>query len=110
MTEVLEDGQGAWKDCVITVATSTTVSAAVDLGASYNYLKIYVPTIDNSTIALQVSEKLEGTYALLGIASNVTATTTGAKYTVLELGGYQFIKVVTSGAQSANRTFRVRGI
>lgn len=102
---------GASKSVVLTIATSTTISAACDLGVPCEYVSIYLPALDSTTIALQVS--LDGvTYATLGIGSNATAATTGLCFTTLELGGFQFIKIVCGTAQSsapATRTFVVRG-
>jgi len=100
---------GEWKDAVITIATSTTVSAAVNLGRDYDYMQIYIPTIDSANISLQVGELTGSTYYALGSGNALVTAGTGAFTTTVYLGGYQFIKVVTSAAQSANRTFRVRG-
>jgi len=101
---------GEWKTA--TVAKNGTVSDAVNLGRNWEYLNIYIPAIDSSTIALQVKgDHTGGDYAALGVGSSaVTAATTGALYTTLTLGGYQFIKIVCGSTQStAAVTFYVRG-
>jgi len=99
---------GQTKTVVLTIATSTTVSAACDLGIPCEYVNIVLPALDSTTIGLQAS--IDGvTYQTLGIGSNTTAATTGTVTTTLEVGGYQFIKIVCGSAQSANRTFTVRG-
>jgi len=95
-----------WQDAV--VASSGTVSAAVNLGKDYEYVNVIVPTCDSTTLALQVST--DGTtYYTLGISSNTTSATTGNLATTLEVGGYQWIKIVCGSTQTAARTFSVRG-
>lgn len=103
---------GQWKDCIITIATSTTVSAEVSLGeleGGYDLLQVYCPALTSCSLSLQVAEETGGTFAALagGLGRFVS---TGARFEVLRLGGFRYIKVVTSVAQAANRTFRVRGI
>lgn len=98
---------GEWK--AATIANGGTSSAAVDLGRSYDFLEIQIPTITSATLKLQVSETVGGTYDDLG--ENVTTnTTTGSYFDVWKLGGWQFIKVVSSAAQGAERLIRVRGM
>jgi len=94
-----------WQDAV--VASSGTVSAAVNLGKDYEYINVIVPTCDSTTLALQVS-KDGTTYYTLGISA-ATAATTGNLATTLEVGGYQWIKIVCGSTQAAERTCPVRG-
>ena len=98
---------GSW--IAATIASSGTSSSAIDLGKVYDYLDIYLPTLTSCTLKLQVSEKLAGTYADLG-SGVTTDTTTGGMYDVWELGGWQYIKVVSSATQGAERLIRVRGM
>lgn len=100
---------GTWKDAIITIASNTTTSAAVDLGRDYAYLEIYIPTIDSGTVGFTVSETLAGTYYTLGSGNAIITAGAGGFITTVNLGGFQFIKVVTGVVQTANRTFRVRG-
>lgn len=98
---------GSWK--AATIANAGTSSAEVNLGRDYDYLEIIIPTITSCTLKIQVAEKTGGTFQDLG--SNITTlTTTGGYSTVFRLGGYQFIKVVSSATQGAERLIRVRGI
>ncbi len=100
---------GDIKTATLTIATSTTIGDACDLGIPCEYLNIVIPALDAAcTIGLQVS--IDGvTYQTLGIGSNVTASTSGTVTTTLEVGGFQFIKIVCGTAQIANRSFTVRG-
>jgi hypothetical protein len=99
---------GQWKD--VTIADEGTLSAECDLGDNYEFLNIYIPTIDSANISLYVSDKLGGTYYPLGLSTNVFAAGTGGLMTTFELGGYQFIKILSSATQStAAVTFSVRG-
>jgi len=100
---------GAWKNAVITFATNATTSAAVDLGRDYDYVQIYIPTIDSANVSFTVSEIAGGTYYTLGSGNAIVTAGTGGFVTTVNLGGYQFIKVITSADQTENRTFRVRG-
>jgi hypothetical protein len=97
---------------LLTIATSSTISAACDLGIPCEYVSIVLPTLDSTTIAFQVSH--DGvTYQALGIGTSaVSAATTGAVTETFLLGGYQFFKIVCGTAQSsapATRTFEARG-
>jgi hypothetical protein len=98
---------GEWKTA--TIALNGTVSAAVDLGRDWEYLNINIPTQDSANISLQVSDLLGGTYKALGLSTNVFAAATGNLTTTLVLGGYRYIKVVSSETQTAARTYYVRG-
>lgn len=99
---------GSWLPATITVALGTT-SAEVDLGRDFDFLEVQIPTVESCTLKLQVAEKTGGTFQDLG-PSVTTDTTTGAYNDVWKLGGYQFIKVVSSATQTAERLIRVRGM
>lgn len=101
---------GSWVSA--TIAAGGTVSTAANLGKDYEYVQIMIPAQDAATIGLQVGidPAASGTltYQTLGI-SNVTASTTGSVTTTLELGGFQYVKVVSSAAQTAEETYYLRG-
>ena len=99
---------GDWKAATITTALGTT-SAAVDLGRDYDFLEIFIPTIQAGTIKIQVAEKVASTYYDLGDGVT-TASGTHNYHDVFKLGGYQFIKVVCSTTQTTERLIRVRGM
>ena len=98
---------GSWK--AATIADAGTSSGEVDLGKDYDFLEIQIPTITSATLKIQVAEKTGGTFYDLG-SGLTTVAGTGAYATVFKLGGYQFIKVVASAAQGAERLIRVRGM
>jgi hypothetical protein len=100
---------GEWKSAVITIATDDDLSAEVDLGRDYEYLDIIIPTIDSSNISLYVSRNTGGTFYQLGDSTSYFEAATGGRADTLNLGGWQYVKIKTSAAQSANRTFTVRG-
>ena len=96
-----------WK--AATIASSGTSSDEVNLGLDCDFIMIILPTLDSCTIKIQVAESESGTFQDLG--SNVTTdTTTGAYSTTFVLGGYQYIKVVSSATQTVERLIRVNGI
>ena len=107
---------GTWTTA--TVAKSGTTSSEVDLGREYENLQVYIPTIDTAQVNIQVSEKSGGTFADLyatdltdGSNSKlITASGTGGFHWTVPIGGFQYIKIKCSAAQStAARTFRVCG-
>lgn len=111
--------KGEWKDCTITIATSATLSAAVDLGRPYDTLLVIMPaTITAASISVRVAESLAGTYQNLYITSMadgdddqpITTSGTGGITWIVPLGGFQYIKLLSSQNQGANRTFRVCGV
>ncbi len=99
---------GNFKDCTITIATDDTTSAEVDLGADCDLLQVIIPALTACTVKVQVAEVTSGTFQDLG-SGQTTVSGTGSYSTMFKLGGYRYIKLVTSAAQAANRTFRVRG-
>jgi hypothetical protein len=109
--------QGEWKNC--TIAKDGTLSAEVDLARAYEKLMVVIPTIDEASISVKVSEKSGGTFQDLYLTSLTdgdddkaitTAGVGGITWTVY-IGGFQFIKLLASAAQTtAAVTFRVCGI
>ncbi|MBM3120292.1 MAG: hypothetical protein FJ006_12255 [Chloroflexi bacterium] len=110
--------QGEWKNCVITVGTSATLSAEVNLGRAYDTLLVVIPTITAASVSVRVAEKTGGTFQDLYITSTndgddkqpITTSGTGGITWVVPLGGFQFIKLLSSQNQASNRTFRVCGV
>ena len=98
---------GEWK--VATIADGQTDSAVVDLGRDYDFLEIQIPTLTSCTIKLQVAEKTDSSYRDLGDGIT-TATGTHNYHDVFKLGGWQFIKVISSVTQSSGDLIRVRGM
>ena len=99
---------GEWK--VATIATDAVTSAEVDLGRDYDFLEIQIPTLVSGTVKIQVAETTGGTFYDLGDGIT-TAAGTHNYADVFKLGGYQFIKVVSSATQtSTDRLIRVRGM
>ena len=92
----------------VTVASSGTTSAEVDLGNDCDLLQIVIPTITSGTVKIKVSTVTGGTFQDLG-KNQTTVSGTGAYSTMFKLGGYRYIKIVCSASQSAKRTFKVRG-
>jgi len=92
-----------------TIASSGTSTGVIDLGREFQYLCIILPSLTSGTIKVQVSDAVGGTYQDLG-KSVLTATSTGGYSTTFKIGGYQFIKVVSSASQGAARTVTVRGM
>ncbi len=105
-----------WEDAV--VADEGTLSAAVDLGAPYRSLVIDIPTIDSSTVTVQVARTAADTYKSLYVISisdgdddpAITTAGTGGIMVVLPVFGFQYLKILCGSAQTtAAVTFYVMG-
>ena len=98
---------GEW--LTATIASGGTSTNEINLGRDFEYLQIVLPALTSGTIKIQVSDVTGGTFQDLG-SGITTGTTTGGYSTVFKLGGYHFIKVVSSAAQAAARSIKVRGM
>ena len=107
VTATLTGIYGGWKDAVI--ALDEMLSAEVDLGASFHQMQIRIPTIDAADVGVEVAEESGGTFYTLGDGTAVIKCGTGSMMTAVCLGGFRYVKISTSGPQTAARTFRVRG-
>ena len=92
-----------------TIADAGTSTDEIDLKGDCDFVQIIIPELDSCTVKLQVSDHTGGTFQDLG-SSVTTDTTTGEYSTMFRLGGYRYIKVVCSAAQSPARTIKVRGM
>jgi hypothetical protein len=100
----------AYEDVTVTIASSTTVSNAIDLhGASL--VGFFLPsTFDGSTISLQAASSLNGTYVAVqdGAGSDYTLTVAASRYIPIPnlavTAGLRFIKLVTGTAQTTTDT------
>ncbi len=93
-----------------TIAAGGTSTGAINLGRDYDYIEVRIPSLVSGTLKVQTSNAIDGTYQDLGL--NVTTdATTGAYNDVWKIGGWQFIKIVSSATQTTtDRVFYVRGM
>lgn len=110
---------GNWISFEIDISDSTTVSDECDLGAPYEYMLLEVPTITGSTLTVQILRASGGTARSLHITDPadggdnvvISATSgTGAFMWRVPIGGARYIKILAGTAQTADRTFYVRGV
>jgi len=93
-----------------TIPQDSESSDEINLGRECDYLEIQMPTLISCTIKLQVAEKTGGTFRDLG-DKITTNTGTHNYHDVFRLGGWQFIKVVSSVTQTgSDKLIRVRGM
>lgn|SRR5574343_91874 len=97
---------GDWKEA--SIALGGTATDEIDLGREWEYLQVRIPTIDAADLSVQTSDVIGGTYQALGKDIKAAAGT-GAYNDVWRLGLWRCVKIVSSVAQSAARTFYVRG-
>ncbi|MBW2672496.1 MAG: hypothetical protein JRD89_03650 [Deltaproteobacteria bacterium] len=98
---------GSW--LVFKIAASGTTSNAVDLGDHYENLQVILPSLTSTTLQLQVSETLSGTYQAFGNGVT-TETTTGSYSDTWTLGGWRFVKIVAGTTQTSEVIIRGRGV
>jgi len=108
---------GEWKTA--TIASGGVLSAEVNLGRPYETLLIVIPTIDSAQITIPVAEKSGGTFQEVYVTNPadggdkkvISALGTGGTTWVAPIGGFQFIEVKASAAQTGGaRAFRVCGV
>lgn len=93
-----------------TIAINGTSTDEINLGRDYDFIEIRIPTLVSGTLKVQTSNESGGTFQDLGL-SVTTSATTGAYNDVWQIGGWQFIKIVSSATQTSTaRTFYVRGM
>ena len=97
-----------WQNAIITITSDDDLSDVVTLGAEVDYLQILIPTIDSANVFLQVAETPSSTF--YDLTDIYIASGTGSVANVVPIGGFAHIKIRTSNSQTANRTFRVRGL
>ncbi len=110
---------GEWKTVTIG-ATPATTSAEVDLGRPYETLLVVCPALTTSaTVAIQGAKNTGGTFQNIHLTNPaagtnlqvITAAFTTANFTwIAPIGGIQYIKLVLSAAQAAEKTFYVMGV
>lgn len=98
---------GIWQRAEI--AASGTISSKVDVGGHFAYLQVVIPTITSAQLEVQVSETKDGTYQDFG-QNALTVAGTGAYSDTWNLGGWRYIKIKSSVAQTTIENFEVRGI
>ncbi|MCE9566357.1 MAG: hypothetical protein K8U57_30405 [Planctomycetes bacterium] len=105
----------SYEDVTITIASSTTVSNAIDLHGC-TPVGIFLPsTFDGTTIKFQAASAYDGTYVAVedgasSPADVVLTATAASKYIAIpqaiqeQLRGIRFLKVVTGSAQTTTNT------
>lgn len=105
-----------WKSAVI--AAAGTTSAEVNLERDYEFLTVLIPTLgDSATTTVHISDATAGTFYPVyafdadatGDFAHATSDATTTHAITFRIGGVRYIKIVTSAAQTAETTFKVRG-
>ena len=98
---------GEWKEA--TIASGASSSSAVDLGRDYDWLSLEIPEMTTSQLYLQVAEALASTYYDLG-RDTTTVEESFNHADVWQIGGWRYIKIISTAVQGAQRLIRVRGM
>ena len=92
-----------------TIAINGTSTGEIDLTRDFEQIDIILPTLESGAVHIEVAPTLGGTYQDLGV-SYTTVATTGGYSDTWDIGGWQYIKLVSAAAQiTTARTFYVRG-
>jgi len=95
-----------WKTAVI--ADEGKTSAEVDLGRPFRSLAVFVPLIDNGTLAIHTAMTAGGTYQALSVISTndadddpiLLSTSTGTINVTVPFFGWQHLEFVAGATQS----------
>ena len=98
---------GEWKDGA--VGSDNLTTAEINLGMDYDKCNLDVPTMASANLTILISRYSGGTYKQLGVSAVTIPASTGNFFTTIDLGGYQYLKIVSSDNQSIGLTFSVRG-
>lgn len=107
-----------WISFEIDISDSTTISDEVDLEGSFMYAVFDIPTIDSQTLTVYGAQATGGTFKAIQIIDPTvgdnnalaTAAGTGGFFLAVPIYGFRYLKLVSGGAQTADRTFYVRGV
>lgn len=100
---------GSWLTAFLNNSVSNTLTNEVDLGRPYDYLNVIMPALTNTQIAVQVAAPSNTSgFVTLGDGVNIDWTS-GSRAAVLSIGHWQFIKLLATDAQAANRSFQIQG-
>ena len=109
---------GKWVNFEIDVSDDAKISDECNLGGSFEYMLLEVPTITSGTLTVQALRASAGTARNLHVTDPVdggdnvliSASGAGGFMWCVPIHGAQFIKVVSSVNQADDRTFYARGI
>ena len=109
-----EKRYGEWMTATL---TSSATSEEVNLGYSFQKLLVIIPTLGASgTSTVHISNTAKGTFVPLyaldddatGDFAHATAAATTTKAVIFDIGGAQFVKIV-SGASQTSEVYNIRG-
>lgn len=91
-----------------TIANAATTTAAIDLAGTSLVAIQFPAAFTGTSVTFQASTTLSGTYQAVidGSGTTLTKTVVAARYMVLdplEFAGIQFIKIVSSASEAAQR-------
>lgn len=126
---------GSWKNALIDIDRSTEFtgddvdrySQVVDLGGAFEYLAVFIPTIDSAQITPYVQrdshvDKVTNANGTVPVPVHFfndsdadtdvvqsTVAGTGGIFVVFHIGSAQFVRIHSGANQTADRTFVIRG-
>ena len=98
---------GKWQTA--TISANQTESAVVDLGREYDYVSLQIPGMTACKLHLKVAEKTGDTFYDLG-KDTTTNEESFNRADVWRLGGWRFVKLVSSVAQPAAVSIKICGM
>lgn len=104
-TVVSQNEHGSWVNA--TILAGSSLSNEIDLGKDYAYLNIVAPSMTSAAINIYTSNTSGGTFQAVG---DSWSALDGNKNATLTLGMWEYIKIYTSAAQSAETVYVIRGV
>lgn len=118
---------GPWREALIDIDRATEFtgddvdqfSKLVDLGADFEFLTVFVPTITSAIVEPWVQR--DGAIATVPVAvvaldddatghfAHATTAGTGGIVVTFRIGGCQYVRVKAAANQAADRVFTIRG-
>lgn len=98
---------GEWETA--SISANQNESAVVDLGRDYDFVSLQIPSITACKLHLKVAEREGGSFYDLG-KDTTTNEESFNRADVWRLGGWRFIKIVSSVVQPSAVSIKIRGM
>ena len=89
------------------IASGQHLSGEIDLGDDYAHINLIIPELTSGDLTVYTARESGGLFQALDTTFYSGA---GQKNTVAMIGGWRYVKIYSSVAQDAERSFSLRGI
>ena len=92
-----------------TISSDNVTTSEINLGSDSDRMNIELPTVNSTNVTIYVARQVGGTYRQLGSSGVTISSTTGNIITIVDLGGFEYVKLLFSAQQTAGTVINVRG-